>query len=102
MGTDSAYYPVSRSMFRNVVAALNEALDITLFLLPLAKHFEVSTVEPRYNIKVGNHLFFYYIEVFYYNEFLLISYKCNIFDISDEFMVYTRCAISVYDLKYSD
>ena len=38
----SAYYPVFRSMFRNVVAALNEAQDITLFLGPLAKHFEVS------------------------------------------------------------
>ena len=35
----SAYYPVFRSMFRNVVAALNEALDITLFLMPLAKLF---------------------------------------------------------------
>ena len=29
-------------MFRNVVSALNEAQDITLFLMPLAKHFEVS------------------------------------------------------------
>lgn len=38
----SAYYPVFRSMFRNVVSALNEAQDITLFLMPLAKHFEVS------------------------------------------------------------
>ena len=37
----SAYYPVFRSMFRNVVAALNEALDITLFLMPLAKLFMV-------------------------------------------------------------
>ena len=40
--TDSAYYPCFRSMFRNVVAALNEAQDITLFLKPLAVHFEVS------------------------------------------------------------
>ncbi len=39
--TDSAYYPVFKSMFRNVVAALNEALDITLFLTPLSNHFEV-------------------------------------------------------------
>lgn len=39
--TDSAYYPCFRSMFRNVVAALNEAKDITLFLKPLAIHFEV-------------------------------------------------------------
>ena len=40
--TDSAYYPCFRSMFRNVVAALNEAQDITMFLKPLAVHFEVS------------------------------------------------------------
>jgi dynein heavy chain len=39
--TDSAYYPCFRSMFRNVVAALNEAQDITLFLRPLGKHFQV-------------------------------------------------------------
>lgn len=39
--TDSAYYPAFRSMFRNVVAALNEAQDITLFLKPLANHFQV-------------------------------------------------------------
>eukprot|EP00093_Oithona_nana_P000832 00832.XXX_2269_2850_1 [CDS] Oithona nana genome sequencing. len=38
--TDSAYYPAFRAMFRNVVAALNEAQDITLFLKPLAVHFE--------------------------------------------------------------
>ena len=29
-------------MFRNVVAALNEAQDITLFLRPLGQHFQVS------------------------------------------------------------
>jgi hypothetical protein len=29
-------------MFRNVVAALNEALDITMHLKPLIAHFEVS------------------------------------------------------------
>ena len=40
--TDSAYYPCFRSMFRNVVAALNEARDITLYLKPLATHFEVN------------------------------------------------------------
>ena len=28
-------------MFRNVVAALNEALDITMHLKPLTQHFEV-------------------------------------------------------------
>ena len=36
----SAYYPCFRSMFRNVVAALNEAQDITLFLKPLTQHFQ--------------------------------------------------------------
>lgn len=43
--TDSAYYPVFRSMYRNVVAALNEALDITLFLLPLTQLFKVCPIE---------------------------------------------------------
>ena len=42
--TDSAYYPVFKSMFRNVVAALDEAQDITLFLMPLFKHFEVPMI----------------------------------------------------------
>jgi len=37
----SAYYPVFRSMLRNVVAALNEAQDITLYLKPLSQHFLV-------------------------------------------------------------
>ena len=45
--TDSAYYPVFRSMYRNVVAALNEALDITLFLLPLTKLFKVFLQSPK-------------------------------------------------------
>ena len=30
-------------MFRNVVAALNEALDITMHLKPLTEHFQVVT-----------------------------------------------------------
>jgi len=42
--TDSAYYPCFRSMFRNVVAALNEARDITLYLKPLATHFEAIEI----------------------------------------------------------
>ena len=41
--TDSAYFPCYRSMFRNVVTALNEAQDITLFLKPLGVHFEVKS-----------------------------------------------------------
>ena len=54
--TDSAYYPcfksvvkltisfnpLFRSMFRNVVASLNESLDITMHLKPLTEHFEVG------------------------------------------------------------
>ena len=35
--------PFCRSMFRNVVAALNEALDITMHLKPLSSHFQVKT-----------------------------------------------------------
>ena len=39
--TDSAYYPAFKSMYRNVVAAMKEAQDITTHLKPLAAHFEV-------------------------------------------------------------
>jgi dynein heavy chain len=42
--TDSAYYPVFRSMYKNVMAALDEALDITLFLKCLATHFQVCNI----------------------------------------------------------
>jgi len=38
--TNSAYYPSFKSMFRNVLSALNEALDITLHLHPLIGHFQ--------------------------------------------------------------
>lgn len=37
--TDSAYFPCFKSMFKNVVTALAEARDITLYLSPLMKHF---------------------------------------------------------------
>ena len=40
--TDSAYYPAFKSMYRNVVAALKEAQDITTHLKPLTSHFEVK------------------------------------------------------------
>ena len=36
-------------MFRNVVAALNEALDITMHLKPLTEHFEVNPLMLEYN-----------------------------------------------------
>ena len=48
--TDSAYYPVFRSMYKNVMAALDEALDITLFLKCLATHFQVCTLYSRVHI----------------------------------------------------
>ena len=53
--TDSAYYPCFKSMFRSVVAALNEALDITMHLKPLTEHFlalenaEFSDVRPLFS-----------------------------------------------------
>ena len=37
-------------MFRNVVAALNEALDITMHLKPLTEHFEVVDFFIQKNI----------------------------------------------------
>ena len=42
--TDSAYYPSFRNMFSKVVSALIEAMDITLYLKPLAEHFEVLNI----------------------------------------------------------
>ena len=42
--TDSAYYPAFKSMYRNVVAAMKEAQDITTHLKPLTSHFEVSMI----------------------------------------------------------
>ena len=41
--TDSAYYPAFKSMYRNVVAAMKEAQDITTHLKPLTSHFEVRS-----------------------------------------------------------
>ena len=41
--TDSAYYPAFKSMYRNVVAAMKEAQDITTHLKPLTSHFEVDS-----------------------------------------------------------
>ena len=40
--TDSAYYPSFQNMMSKVVAALSEALDVTLYLEPLIEHFNVS------------------------------------------------------------
>ena len=40
--TNSAYYPSFQNMMSKVVAALKEALDITLYLEPLIEQFEVK------------------------------------------------------------
>ena len=42
-------------MFRNVVAALNESLDITMHLRPLAGHYEVQEIFKWYRKLI--HLF---------------------------------------------
>ena len=39
---------ILRSMFRNVLSALNEALDITLHLHPLIEHFQVDIIRHCY------------------------------------------------------
>ena len=46
--TNSAYYPSFQNMMSKVVAALKEALDITLYLEPLIEQFEVKKI---YSIK---------------------------------------------------
>ena len=48
--TDSAYFPVYARLFKNVVAALTEAQDITLFLNPLKSHFQVLLIHKCSNI----------------------------------------------------
>ena len=50
--TDSAYYPAFKSMYRNVVAAMKEAQDITTHLKPLTSHFEVKSPN-YYNCKLS-------------------------------------------------
>ncbi|XP_059610636.1 dynein beta chain, ciliary isoform X2 [Phlebotomus argentipes] len=37
--TDSAYFPCFKNLFKNVVTALAESKDITLYINPLQKHF---------------------------------------------------------------
>ena len=39
--TNSAYYPSFQNMMSKVIAALSEALDVSLYLEPLIEHFEV-------------------------------------------------------------
>ena len=47
--TDSAYYPSFQNMMSKVVAALGEALDVTMYLEPLIEHFNVSdNAEPTF------------------------------------------------------
>ena len=43
--TNSAYYPSFQNMMSKVIAALKEALDITLYLEPLIEQFEVIIYE---------------------------------------------------------
>ena len=49
--TNSAYYPSFQNMMSKVVAALKEALDITLYLEPLIEQFEVK---KKNKIKASN------------------------------------------------
>ena len=37
-------------MFKTVVAALNEASDITLHLMPLIAHFKVTMIQLTFDI----------------------------------------------------
>ena len=69
----SAYFPCFRSMFRNVVAALNEAQDITLYLKPLKQHFKVSNFNEQllaenfqnFILYIFSYIYIYHIYIFY-------------------------------------
>ena len=41
-------------MFKTVVAALNEASDITLHLMPLIAHFKVIMIQLTFDILTGD------------------------------------------------
>ena len=72
--TDSAYYPVFRSMYRNVVAALNEALDITLFLLPLTQLFKVH--QKTQCLKITQKVTFEFSMLGNFPLFVLLKMAC--------------------------
>ena len=69
--TDSAYKPVFRSMFRNVVAALNEAQDITMFLKPLGVHFEVRRNLNCWISRLAIKILIKILEEFHYNSMVI-------------------------------
>ena len=85
--TDSAYYPCFRSMFRNVVASLNEALDITLHLKPLTDHFETLEATDFTDIRpifppLMHTICLVYSHSAYYNSaariIVLLTETCNL------------------------
>ena len=58
-------------MFRNVVAALNEAQDITLYLKPLKQHFKVSNFNEQL---LAENLYFIYIFIYLYLSYIYILF----------------------------
>ena len=84
--TDSAYYPCFRSMFRNVVASLNESLDICLHLKPLRDHFaamdeaEFTDIRPLFS-PLMHTVCLVYSHSTYYNSaariIVLMTETCN-------------------------
>ena len=62
-------------MFRNVVAALNEAQDITLYLKPLKQHFKVSNFNEQLLAENFQNFIIY---IFIYVCLLYIYYICRI------------------------
>ena len=61
-------------MFRNVVAALNEAQDITLYLKPLKQHFKVSNFNEQLLAEnFQNFIMYIYTtsQIFYYKNIFL-------------------------------
>ena len=60
-------------MFRNVVAALNEAQDITLYLKPLKQHFKVSNFNEQL---LAENVFYIYFHIFIF--IIYIYFICRI------------------------
>ena len=85
--TDSAYYPAFKSMYRNVVAAMKEAQDITTHLKPLTSHFQNLEVQEFTDIRplfppLMHLLCLVYSHSAYYNTaariIILLQETCNL------------------------
>ena len=79
-------------MFRNVVAALNEAQDITLYLKPLKQHFKVSNFNEQllaenfqnFILYIFSYIYIYYIYILFVGYWAERVSRCCADDLSND------------------